>query len=251
LARLFTKTSPATLVRNIRLLEGLCLAKTRKSDHFSVCQKLTSAALEALRRIDKDPESFGWRYRNPDRKELLASMARAISSVDQDDLLSSLAGHAHNLPKIYPLDAQVAAIIDVYSWLKKQRRKAGPAFSNWLQACKVQLESLTADEPVKPTDFRRSAPGHCDCADCKELKAFLINPQEKEHRFRVKEERRRHLEMHISRDCDLDCRTERTSSPHTLVCTKNTATYDRHLKTYHENKERLKNLRAIEAHSAS
>ena len=67
------------------------------------------------------------------------------------------------------------------------------------------------------------------------------------HRFIVAESRRKHLEASIARhSCDLDCRTERLRSPYTLVCTKNTASYKRKLKTYHEDQKHLATIRAIQ-----
>src|SRR5205823_14007618 len=66
--------------------------------------------------------------------------------------------------------------------------------------------------------FRRAAAISCACADCRELKRFLEDPQEQVHRFRVAEHRRKHLENSIRRGrCDLDLKTERTgrSEEHT------------------------------------
>ena len=45
--------------------------------------------------------------------------------------------------------------------------------------------------------------------------------------------------------CDLDCRTERKGRPYTLVCKKNTASYQANLATYHQDLEHLAALRAI------
>ncbi len=83
--------------------------------------------------------------------------------------------------------------------------------------------------------------------DCKELKHFLEDPKESVHRFSMREDRRRHLEEKIRHHkCDVNCRTERTRSPHTLVCTKNQATYQALLKTYHQDQESLAAVIAIQ-----
>ncbi len=46
---------------------------------------------------------------------------------------------------------------------------------------------------------------------------------------------------------DLRTTTDRKGSPHTLVCTKTTASYLASLKEYHTNQERLSMTRSIEA----
>ena len=68
------------------------------------------------------------------------------------------------------------------------------------------------------------------------------------HRFCMNEPRRKHLEHEIrDHECDLDLRTERRGSPHTLVCTKNKASYRERLRTYHHDCERLETVRSIAA----
>ena len=132
-------------------------------------------------------------------------------------------------------------------WVGFEGKALPSALSRWLAACCEQLEALTAAEPTAPADFRREANVRCDCADCKELKAFLKDPAERVHRFRVRQDRRQHLEHQIKgHGCDVDCVTDRTGSPQTLVCTKNTASFGARLKKYHEDLAHLAALRSIE-----
>ena len=100
------------------------------------------------------------------------------------------------------------------------------------------IESLTAQEPVVPTDFRREANLSCKCADGTELKLFLNDPTEKVYRFRVRRDRRRHIGRN-SHGCDMNCATDRTGSPRTLVCTKDTASYEARLNKYREDSDHL------------
>jgi len=110
-----------------------------------------------------------------------------------------------------------------------------------------QLEILTAKEPQPPADFRREANVSCNCASCIELKGFLLYPKEQVHRFRAVQERRSHLEAQLRiGNRDVACMTERKGSPHTLVCTKNTASFEARLKKYHEDRGHLEGIRAIE-----
>jgi hypothetical protein len=96
--------------------------------------------------------------------------------------------------------------------------------------------------------MRREARLTCDCESCRDLKRFLEDPHEREHRFRAREDRRRHLEGSVrGASCDLDLRTERQGSPYTLVCTKNSASYQAKLQTYQQDQQHLAALRTIQA----
>jgi hypothetical protein len=75
----------------------------------------------------------------------------------------------------------------------------------------------------------------------------LRDPQEKVHRFSVRKERRQHLPQVIEQHlCDVEHVTERRGSPQTLVCTKNTASFQRRLQQYHADREHLAVLRSME-----
>jgi hypothetical protein len=79
------------------------------------------------------------------------------------------------------------------------------------------------------------------------LKRFLDDPGEAMHRFRAKQDRRNHLEQVVREsNCDLDLTTDRRGSPHTLVCTKNKASYQQQLKKHHKDLEDLAAIRAIQ-----
>jgi hypothetical protein len=246
----FQQTTNETLERNVRLLEHLCLASPRKKTGWSeLCQALAATLVAALERIDAAPAEHDWRVKRVSMAEVLAGLARSLLATDQGELLSRLVGHALAIPKKYPLtEAHVAALTALGPWLKKHVKKPCPPLSHWLAACREQLEALTARVPQPPADFRREAPVPCRCADCGELRRFLVDPHEAVHRFRAAEARRRHLEDNIRHHhCDLDLKTERTGSPHTLVCTKNTASYQEKLRQYHRDQEHLATVRSIEA----
>src|SRR5262249_1372129 len=194
----------------------------------------------------RDPLDY-W-PRQEERAGVLAGLARSLLLTRQGELLSRLVAHALAGPETYRLTlAHVAALIELSRWLHKHVKEPCSALSDWLAACCGQLEALTAEMPQPPPDLRRDATISCKCADCAELRRFLHDPQEREHRFRMREDRRQHLEPVIRQHgCDVDRRTERGGSPHTLVCTKNTASYEAKLKKYHEDREHLAALRAIE-----
>lgn len=246
----FQQTNSLTATRNSRLLHSLCLAKPgRKSGHRELCEVLTRTLFECVKRIDTQADANNWYMARMDRTPFLIGLAHGALAAEQDELLTQLVDHILALPKKYPLlPAQMSALTVLQPWIKKHVKRPCAPLSRWLAVCREQLEARTAEEPQPPADFRRDADISCKCADCAELKRFLQDPQEAEHRFRAAEQRRRHLEQEIRhRHCDLDCRTERQGSPHSLVCTKNTATYRERLKQYHEDRNHLALVRSLEA----
>jgi hypothetical protein len=246
----FQKTTHRTLERNLRLLESISLAKPRQKAEWSeLCRTLGRALLQGLETVDQDSPVRDYSRREPNRAAVLTGLARAFLATGQFEVLARLTDHILARPEKYPLiTVLVSALTELQPWLKKNVKKPCPGLDRWVAACREQLEALTAKAPDAPADFRREAPIRCGCADCAELKKFLTDPREAEHRFRIIQARRKHLEVEIrSSHCDLTCRTDKSSSPQTLVCTKNDASYQAKLKTYHENQKRLATVRTIEA----
>jgi len=104
--------------------------------------------------------------------------------------------------------------------------------------------SETAPQP--PLDWARAADLAGHCADCQELQDFARNSQAPSHRFRLREDRRQHLETQIrSHQLDIATRTERQGSPHTLICTKTRASYERAARQYQEDRTDMARLLAL------
>jgi hypothetical protein len=248
-------TNTESMERNVRLLESVCTAKPRKKDGWAdLAIVLAQELVSAIESLDgqRSPNSYvdeDWYPRKLNRAEVLAGVARSLIATDQSDLMSRFIDHALATPKKYPLtEAHIKAIDSLRPWLTKHVKGPFPALSRWLEGVRRQLEALTAQEPQEPKDFRRAAPVDCNCELCSELKRFLEDPREKVHRFPVRKELRRHLHSQIDRNkIDLIHQTERKGSPQTLVCTKNTASFQASLKKYHEDREHLATIKAIQA----
>jgi hypothetical protein len=244
----FTATTRASLGRNLRVLERLCLAKPKKKvGWLDLCVSLARTIVGAVETIDRGqtPGYYGPRV---DRAELLVGLTRALLATGQEELLARLLTHALANPEQYPLtDVHVKALRSLGPWVAKTVKVPSAALSRWLSSCRAQLEGLTAQEPQPPADFRRPAKSSCNCAACRELTAFLADPQEQTHRFPMPQDRRSHLEDVIRNDrLDLDSRTEKSGRPYTLICTKNTRSYQESVKKYHQDQEHLAAVRAIE-----
>jgi hypothetical protein len=243
-------TTLGTIERNVRVLEQVCEATPRKKEGWSdLCAALANELVPAIETIDRGAASTAWHHEKVERAEVLAGLARALIATDQSAPLSRVVAHALDTPKVYPLTSvHVPALESLRPWLKTNVKKPCAPLARWVASCREQLEALTARAPREPTDFRRAAPLSCKCAECAELKRFLGDPAESVHRFRAKEERRKHLAAQIAHhQCDLSLKTERTGSPHTLVCTKTTASYHASVQTYQRNQEHLASVRSIEA----
>jgi 2OG-Fe(II) oxygenase superfamily len=242
LEALFKSTTIENVERNVRLFEEICLCEPRKKEAWSeLCGTASRDLVSALEAIDGGEASRDWRSSELNRAQLLSGLARALSVTGQSELLWGAVSHALALPKKYPLrTAHLPALISLGPWLKENIKVSCSGLSRWVAACREQLERLTSQAPREPTDFRRVAAVSCKCADCAELRRFLEDPQEAVHRFSMRQDRRSHLEQMIRQHkCDLDFTTERTRSPHTLVCTKNQASYQAELKTYRQDQQSL------------
>jgi hypothetical protein len=245
---IFENTTVDSLERNVQFLEHLSEAKPRqKADWLALCHLFAQKVVSALERIDREGTSSDWQLRDA-RAKLLAGLARSFISIEQFGLLSQVMVHALDTPFTYPLITHIEALTSLKPWLKTHVKKRCDVMLQWFRVCCERLELLTEKEPTAPTDFARDADVSCKCADCAELKQFLKNPLEKVHRFRMSQDRRSHLEQIVRTDkCDVVHTTERIGSPHTLVCTKTTASFEARLKKYHENLKHLATLRSIEA----
>ncbi len=79
------------------------------------------------------------------------------------------------------------------------------------------------------------------------MSAFLADPNRGEARFPLAKERRRHVHGIIeSNRCDCTHVAEHRGSPHTLVCTKTTASYEAACKIYERDLQNLSRIAALE-----
>ena len=93
----------------------------------------------------------------------------------------------------------------------------------------------SAAPPEEPRDWVIETRIACDCEHCARLQAFCADPAATTVRFRMRQDLRSHVESTITGLLlDIDRKTERAGSPHTLICTKNRATYERRCAEYAE-----------------
>jgi hypothetical protein len=132
-------------------------------------------------------------------------------------------------PKTYAPDAVLVPA--ALAFAKQAQGTAWPAVERLREASLDHLRGRIALPLEPPRDWGRTNPLQCTCADCRELGAFLFAPDQQQWRLKAAQDRRTHVEQSVrNAACDLDLATERRGSPHTLVATKNRASYERRAK---------------------
>ena len=144
-------------------------------------------------------------------------------------------------PKTYgPDDVLTPAALAL---AKLAESKSWPAAARLREASLDHLRRRIALPLEAPRDWTRANPLKCTCADCRALGAFLVAPDQQHWRLKAAQDRRSHVEQSVrSAACDLDLTTERRGSPHTLVATKNQASYQRRAKQRRQDLEHVSAL---------
>ena len=239
--------TPATLLRNARLLHLLCRQPDHDKHDAAVCTRLCEVAVAGLERFDAEPPKNAWEFRELDRTALLVTLVSTMVDIGAKRPLRNLIDHTLAHRELYDLtDTHLAAIFKLAPRLEALS-PPGRAIRYWLSACRRELQACTAQAPQAPVDYRRDAELSCKCADCRALSRFLANPDERQCRMPLNKDRRRHLHRIIEANrCDATHVTERKGRPFKLVCTKTTASYDRACETFERDRRDLAQLVGIE-----
>ena len=115
----------------------------------------------------------------------------------------------------------------------------------WRHCCAFLL-ARSEFAPPAPGDWSQPAALACRCEDCRALQAFALNPQLREQRFRVRQDRREHLQRQIAQHgLDMSHVTDRTGSPQTLVCRKTRENYRCQCRQHAEDVAAMRALQAL------
>ena len=201
---------------------------------FSRAARLLTAAVAH----PPDEQSFQ-RNEMPDANFVFDLMS-ALCKVDPD-----LADRAVDLmferPGLYGLDS---VLVPACCRLVGTGATQSAAVQRLFAECRAHLENRIAQPLEAPKDWRRSADLVCDCPDCVELGRFLDNPEREIWAFKAAKDRRRHVESTIRRSrSDVDVATVKRGSPHGLVCTKNSRSYEERVL---QRKQDLENLATLQ-----
>jgi hypothetical protein len=178
-----------------------------------------------------------WQHQEPVKPAFVVDLLRATSQIDLA-LAARAIEHLLAWPKTYPPDDVLIPAALAIAKLTKSR--TWPAAARLRDACLDHLRSRIALPLEAPRDWTRINPLKCTCGDCRELGAFLVASDRPQWRLKAVQDRRAHVEQSVrGAGCDLDLTTERRGSPHTLIATKNQASYERRAKQRRQDVEHL------------
>jgi predicted 2-oxoglutarate/Fe(II)-dependent dioxygenase YbiX len=250
----------AALLPALRATELLVRIVRRNAPaHLSACGDLLLRCVAAPAGAASDVEQIGaalvdalpgdpakreqvntWTRPAPVKPGFVVDLLSATSRIDAR-LAARAIEHLLAWPKTYkPDDVLVPA---ARAFAKLLESTAWPAVIRLRAASLDHLRGRVALPLEAPRDWTRTNPLKCTCADCRGLGAFLVAPDLQQWRLKAVQDRRTHVEQNVRRAaCDLDLTTERRGSPHTLVATKNQASYERRAKQRRQDLETLSAL---------
>jgi predicted 2-oxoglutarate/Fe(II)-dependent dioxygenase YbiX len=156
-----------------------------------------------------------------------ASLVDLVTITEATDpvLAKRAANHVLAWPKHFGLDR---VVVPAVKRLMQVKKRGGPAFDALHRACVAHLQQRIAQPLEAPRDWARPAQLRCTCQHCSELSRYLADPSLEDWTLRAAQQLRAHVEEEIRRaHADVDCKTLRRGSPHSLICKKNQASYKR------------------------
>ena len=194
--------------------------------------------------------SFSWLYRDyqPPKayrsKEFVLQLFSLLTAVGSNDLFASAVSALCAKPVRYPvLETLGPALVDFYKSTKVDKDRP---LQMILTYCTSQLEMSLRKVLLPPATNAKSVKFMCSCKDCVELIRFLKHPTEVQHRFKIGKQRRRHLHQQLDANgVDATHTTEHFGNPHTLVVTKNNASYEKEFKKQQQERALLASLHPL------
>jgi hypothetical protein len=216
---------------NIRLVAcGTLLLKCEERSVGDLA-RIGAALLEVLpaapgKRAISDEEDFDPRARpEPPTSAFVVDALTALSLIDPA-LATRAVAHFVAWPATWSMDDILVPAARRFA--KMPEGQAWPAIGRLREAVLGHLRARIALPLEPPPDWERANPLRCDCADCRDLGVFLLDPRRREWTLKAAADRRGHVEGTVrSNPCDVDLTTLRRGSPHTLMATKNQASYRR------------------------
>ena len=232
------------LARNTASAPGTCaslLARAAALPHCLALQ-LKGAGDILLALLPGNPAkaapSAGWPADRSIGPAVLIDLMTAMAQIDPA-LAERTAHYLLAWPKIWDIDTVLVA--GVQGLPAEIRDNAAVRLLH--QACVAHLQARIAEPLAPPPDWRRASKLGCACEKCTSLRNFLTDPGQQKWVFRAAQTERSHVETTIANArVDLNTTTLRSGSPHSLVCTKNQASYERRVVQRREDMENLEKL---------
>ena len=213
---------------------------------FDAYLKLAEAAFSNLSKIQvKNTMQYDWRREKSAEAidaDLVVNLFNVLKQLSAAKLADNAAVVLINCPDIFAPDTVLVPALSRLERFCGDQNIGAAILSIWRHACGFLLQR-SEFPPEKPKDWSQQMKLTCSCAECKELKVFVTAPDQQVHRFRARQDRRNHLESIISSQAlDISCQTDRSGSPHSLVCTKNRHSFEKHCEQYAQDIESFKKL---------
>jgi len=186
------------------------------------------ALIDALPGDPARLEAGNWTRPSPATPGLVVDLLTATSRIDTG-LAARAIEHLLAWPKTYQPDEVLVPAACAFAELAE--RATWPAAARLRDACVDHLRQRISLPLEAPRNWTRASTLKCKCGDCLALGTFLTAPDQAQWRLKAGQERRTHVEHNVLQAaCDLDLVTERRGSPHTLIATKNQASFERRAK---------------------
>jgi predicted 2-oxoglutarate/Fe(II)-dependent dioxygenase YbiX len=212
-------------------------------------KRLATAVAALIASLPGDParppvDQWGRRRLVAPGAGVIADLVRIAESFDTEQA-RRLARHLLAWPKTYDVDR--AVLPAVKRLLGAGAQRSGAAMTDLIAACLAHIEKRAAQPLKAPENWTRATNIRCSCEHCAALRRFLANRETETWTLKAREEIRSHVEGAIrTAGADLDVTTLRRSSPHSLVCRKNSASYDRRVAQRHKDLADITMLKGAE-----
>jgi hypothetical protein len=238
----------------VDLLRGLMTAGGKKpsADWLAAHRQAAHSLVKALAKIEP-PRAHGytspeWHRRQTAKAfdaKALAGCFQILLDLELSEASETLAATLIARPALFVPDTLVVPALVILAGKGGQLAPEPGWPALWQHAADFLLKRGEVP-PAPPVDWTQKVKVSCICAECGQLARFAANPVEQVSRFRVREDRRRHVEAQIQQlGLDMSCVTEKTGSPKTLLCTKNRRTYLAQCEQYKKDILRLRELEGI------
>ncbi len=160
------------------------------------------------------------------RAGALVDLVGAIGACSDESLARALVASVLENYGRWPMDG---VVVPASLALRRSGNRAYVVAMEGLRRAALEhLRARMALSLAPPPDAMRSPDGlTCACANCTSFRAFLLHPTERAWSLKAAKDYRQHLESHIrAAGSDVDTQTSTRGSPHTLICTKNQASYE-------------------------
>lgn len=234
-------------LRDMQWLADYCCVKSGDADHAVLAQELCRLAVQRFCEPHPPQVRHYPRYGSKDpsvAESSLPWLLKAVAAGGCDQELERVIRFVQESPEVFRLDqCQVPCLTTLIPWSEKQLGQMPSSLAAWLASVRQQLEAATAKPPAPPQDWARPSNVGCTCQYCQQLQAFLADPANEVGRIRAAEMTRHHVIVMINQQhCDVTHTVERQGSPHSLVLTKTTGSYQRAVQRYKTDCRLLKSL---------